>query len=149
MGNTLLKAVRPHYELKIFKHTREVNIVDAAVAKPDRPDLIADEIIDIGKIEGIDEAKLGSMVKKSGRTTGVTEGEVTALGVSLKVELEEDEYGWFSDQVVCDALVRPGDSGSLVVNEEQKAVGLVFAGSDQYSIFNRISNVLRSLNVKF
>lgn len=148
-GNRLIKMVRPDYEMKLVRHTRASNLIDAAVAKPDQPNQIIDEIMELGKVEGVAEAQLGMPIKKSGRSSGLTEGGVTAVGVSLRVELGEEEYGWFSDQVVSDIKVNPGDSGSLVLNGEQKAVGLIFAGSDQYSVFNRINNVLEQLQVTF
>lgn len=148
-GNRLIKMFRPNYEMKLMKHTRASNIIDAAVAKPDRPDLITGEVLDVGSVKGTAEPRVGMIVQKSGRSSGLTEGEVTATGVSLKVELDEEEFGWFADQIVTDATVNPGDSGSLVLNGENQAVGLVFAGSDQYSVFNRIDNVLKGLKVTF
>lgn len=148
-GNRLIKMIRPNYEVKLLKHTRASNIIDAAVAKPGRPDLITGEILELGAVEGVAEPQVGMTVQKSGRSSGLTEGKVTAMNTSLKVQLDEEEYGWFSDQVVADCVVNPGDSGSLVLNKENQAVGLVFAGSDQYSVFNRIDNVLKQLKVTF
>jgi len=148
-GNRIIKIMRPNYEIKLVKYTRASNIIDAAVAKPDTADLVTGDILELGSVEGVGEPQLGMTVQKSGRSSGLTEGEVTAMGVSLKVELDEEEYGWFSDQVVSDCTVNPGDSGSLVLNKENQAVGLVFAGSDQYSVFNRIDNVLKQLEVTF
>jgi hypothetical protein len=43
----------------------------------------------------------------------------------------------------------PGDSGSLLVaGDSMKAVGLLFAGSDQATIFNPIEDVLSALEVE-
>jgi hypothetical protein len=149
IGNRIIKMVRPNYEMKLVKHTRASNIIDAAVAKPDSPDLVAGEVMELGAVEGVGEPQVGMLVQKSGRSSGLTEGEITAMSVSLRVELDEEEYGWFSHQIVSDCVVNPGDSGSLVLNKESKAVGLVFAGSDQYSVFNVIDNVLKQLKVTF
>ncbi|MCF8010136.1 MAG: S1 family peptidase [Clostridiales bacterium] len=148
-GNNLIKMLRPNYEMKILKYTRQSNVVDAAVAKPVSPDIISEEILEIGKIESTAESEAGMSIQKSGRSSGLTKGNITAIGVSLKVDLGNEEYGWFSDQVVADIKVNPGDSGSLVLNENNDAVGLVFAGSDKHSIFNRIHNVLDKLEVTF
>jgi hypothetical protein len=47
-------------------------------------------------------------------------------------------------------MSRGGDSGSLVVaGDSQLAVGLLFAGSDQATIFNPIQEVIKALNVRF
>ena len=40
------------------------------------------------------------------------------------------------------------DSGSLLLNNTNKDVGLLFAGSTSYSIFNPISTVLKTVNIK-
>jgi len=149
LGNKIIKLIRSNYEMRLVKHTRSSNIIDAAVAKPDSPNLIAGEVMELGAVAGTGEPEVGMIVQKSGRSSGLTEGEVTAMGVSLKVELDKEEYGWFSDQVVSDCVVNPGDSGSLMLNRENEAVGLVFAGSDQFSVFNRIDNVLKRLKVTF
>ena len=72
---------------------------------------------------------------KIGRTTGLTYGKVTAfelddvvvafdagnLNFDNQIEIEGVEEHAFSDG---------GDSGSLVLDPEFRAVGLLFAGSD-------------------
>jgi hypothetical protein len=40
-----------------------------------------------------------------------------------------------------------GDSGSAVLDEKSNLVGLLFAGSDQNTIFNRIQNVFSALRL--
>lgn len=52
---------------------------------------------------------------------------------------------FFVEQVTADLSVRPGDSGSLVVDEGLRAVGLVFAGTKNltfYSPYDAVSEVL-------
>jgi V8-like Glu-specific endopeptidase len=58
-------------------------------------------------------------------------------------------YALFSDQIVADLKSQGGDSGSLVLNEQNEAVGLLFAGSDRSTILNRIQNVMDKLNITF
>lgn len=148
-ASALLSILRPDYRLKLFKSFAAENLVDCAVALPDKPGLIDQAIMDIGAVRGTGEVKVGDMVKKSGRTTGLTTGKVIAIGASLKVTMENDNEAWFGDQVVTDMRSGPGDSGSLVVSEDHQAVGLLFAGSEQYSIFNRIQNIIDALEVDF
>lgn len=147
-GNALIHLVRPNYDLKLVKRYRNSNIIDAALARPDSPDLIAEDILEIGRVEGVAKTDVGGKVQKSGRSSGLSRGEVTALGVSLQVQLNDSEYGMFSDQVVCDMKSQGGDSGSLVLDESRRAVGLLFAGSEKYTIFNQLENVLTKLEVK-
>ncbi len=149
LGNAVLHVLRPHYDFKVVKRTQEANVVDAAVARPDAPNVIEDEILEVGRVSEVADVGPGEIVMKSGRTSGVTEGKVLAVGVTVKVDIFEDEVGWFSDQVMTDLLSRPGDSGSLVLNPQKKVVGLLFAGSDKSTVFNRIENVFKKLNVGF
>ncbi|SHF12640.1 hypothetical protein [Desulforamulus putei] len=149
LANILVRTIRPNYELKFVKRGGTPNIVDCAVARPIRPDLITDEIVGIGKVQGTAQAKPGMKVVKSGRTTGVTRGVVTAVGATMEVKLDDESSAYFADQVVTDMKSQGGDSGSLVLNEENKAVGLLFAGSDKVTVFNHIQNVLDKLNIEF
>lgn len=148
-GNVLLHAFRPNYDLRLIRRTQENNLIDAAVARPDSPGLIDDNILDIGPVNGVGELQPSDQVLKSGRTSGLTEGKVLSVGVTVKVDILEDEIGWFTDQIMSDLVSRPGDSGSLVLNDKREAVGLLFAGSDKYTVFNRIQNVLEKLNLIF
>ena len=45
-------------------------------------------------------------------------------------------------------MADPGDSGSIVVDTENKAVGLLFAGSAMATIINPIEYVLKELDVE-
>src|SRR5947199_229769 len=55
------------------------NLVDAAVAEPIESRLVAPEILGIGRVRGTKEPDIGLRVRKSGRTTGVTAGRITAI----------------------------------------------------------------------
>ncbi len=124
------------------------NKIDGAVAKPKSEDIIEQEIIGIGKVNGTVQPKLGMKVIKSGRTTGVTSSIIKAVDVTIKVRLSDNASTYFSDQILADSFSRPGDSGSLVVDKNNRAVGLLFAGSKQSSIFNRIDNVCENLEIE-
>ncbi len=124
------------------------NKIDGAVAKPKSEDIIEQEIIGIGKVNGTVQPKLGMKVIKSGRTTGVTTSIIKAVDVTIKVRLSDNASTYFNDQILADSFSRPGDSGSLVVDKNNRAVGLLFAGSKQSSIFNRIDNVCENLEIE-
>ncbi len=125
----------------------KTNLVDAAIATPLAPDLVAPEILEVGAVAGTAAAALGTRVKKSGRTTGLTRGKVTGLEATVEVD-----YGGksavFRGQIVSDILSRGGDSGSLVVDEGNHAVGLLFAGSETTTILNPIDAVLAALRLR-
>ncbi|MBC7346264.1 MAG: hypothetical protein H5U00_02250 [Clostridia bacterium] len=149
LANKMLHLIRPSYRLAFYRRLAGENLVDAAVAKPVSPEAITPEILGIGPVRGIREAHVGMRVLKSGRSSGLNSGEILAVGATVQVTLEEGRSGLFSDQFVTQPLAKPGDSGSLVLDEEHYAVGLLFAGSEQSSICNRIQNVLELLQVEF
>jgi hypothetical protein len=109
------------------------------VAKP----LVVDDVT--GAISG------STRVFKAGRTTGWTEGSITAVSVvtdvsygvgtarfrnQLGISATADNSGPFSDR---------GDSGSGILNSEHKLVGLLFAGSTTRTLANPIHLVLTRL----
>ncbi|MFY9218376.1 MAG: hypothetical protein WAO46_08475, partial [Tepidanaerobacteraceae bacterium] len=83
-----------------------------------------------------------------GRTTGITSSQIQALNVVIKVMLGPTEEATFYDQILTGPMAQPGDSGSIVVDENLRAVGLLFAGSDQATLINPIVNVLKTLQVE-
>ena len=67
----------------------EINRADAALAEPLQNDLVSPEVLGLGLITGIADAEADMKLRKSGRTTGVTSGEVRALAVTLDVAGEK------------------------------------------------------------
>jgi hypothetical protein len=123
------------------------NEVDCAVAKPVDPNMFSGEIRGIGMVSGTKPATLGMRVRKSGRTTDYTEGNITLLNATVNVAYGS-KTGRFTGQIISQAMSQGGDSGSLIVDTaENKAVGLLFAGSNLATIFNPIDKVLNALNV--
>ena len=125
------------------------NTVDCALAQPLSNDLIFSDVIGIGKILGVVSPQLGMEVKKSGRTTGLTTGQIRAVNVTLNVSYGRGRTLRFENQILTTNMSAGGDSGSLVVEKTNKAVGLLFAGSDQGTLINPIQKVLDLLNVEF
>jgi len=123
------------------------NKVDCALAEPKNPELITSEILDIGELKGTVKPELGMKVWKSGRTSGVTTSRIKAVNVSIKVQLSPSSEAVFTDQIVMEPFSKPGDSGAVVVNKENKAVGLLFAGSKKSTICNNIHNVEEALEI--
>jgi len=125
------------------------NLVDAAVAAPVNPDDITGEIPTIGFVSGTKEATIGQHVRKFGRTTSYTEGTIIAVNATIKVGYGGNNVATFINQLISGAgMSAPGDSGSLLVDgDSQKAVGLLFAGSDNSTIFNPIDVVCQQLGV--
>lgn len=127
---------------------RSGNLIDAALAKPLDPAFIDASILDIGTVDDTAVVEVATLVKKSGRTSGLTKGQVRAISATLNVELDEDRSAQFVNQIVTTPMGQPGDSGSLGVTEDNRAFGLLFAGSGMATIFNRIDHILEMLAVK-
>lgn len=145
--NKAIKMFQPHYRVSVMRDSEKVNMVDCAVATPISPEAITGEIMEIGTLAGIKESQVGLAVKKSGRSSGLTYSIILAVGVTLRVGVSPGVYGVFGDQVLAAPMSMPGDSGSLVISEDNHAVGLLFAGSEQATMFSPIGRVLDALNV--
>ena len=128
---------------------QQANQVDGALAKPVSPDVVKNEILEIGSVTGEREAELGMEVKKSGRTTGLTTGTVQLLDASVTVGYGGGRNALFTNQILTTNMSQGGDSGSLLVSGEgNNAVGLLFAGSDQVTIHSPIGFVKDALKVR-
>lgn len=123
------------------------NLVDAAVAEPRDDADLATEILQIGRIAGLAEAALGMPVKKSGRTTGLTNGAILQVDVTAAVDYGAGRTATFVDQVMAGSMSAGGDSGSAVLNNRNELVGLLFAGSASTTIINRIQHVFSLLQL--
>jgi len=126
------------------------NLVDCALAKPDNPADVLMEILDIGTPTGVVEPELGMIVKKSGRTSLLTHGIITQVDMTIDIDFD-GELVTFKDQIAISgsevSFSAPGDSGSTILDRENKFVGLLFAGSDVITIANRFSNVVEGLEL--
>ncbi len=145
--NRIIGAFRPQYRVQVWRDNEAPNMVDCAVAKPVTADMVAADVLEVGPVKGVKEAELGMTIKKSGRSSGLTSGIILATDVTLRVEMNYGEYGVFAGQLLAGPMSMPGDSGSLVLSEDNHAVGLLFAGSEQATMFTPIDRVLEALDV--
>jgi hypothetical protein len=150
LGNSISALLGSKHRLDVSQYDPQAtNLVDAAVARPINDGYIQDEILEIGTIQGTMAATLGMPLRKSGRTTGLTTGMVMLLNATVNVSYGVGKTARFEDQIVAGAMSQGGDSGSLVVHgSELKAVGLLFAGSEQTTVINPIQAVLDCLQVR-
>ncbi len=149
IGNAIASLLGSQHRLvSIQANPSAVNLVDAAVARPIQDSDILDEILEIGTVSGTRPAMLGMAVRKSGRTTGLTTGEINVLEATVNVSYGPGRTATFENQIVMGAMSQGGDSGSLIVAADSlEAVGLLFAGSEQATIANPIQAVLDCLDV--
>jgi hypothetical protein len=99
----------------------------------------------------------GDRVWKVGRTTGVTRGKVTAIEMDdVLIEFDTGDIR-FDNQIEIQGSRGPfcdgGDSGSLIIDADGKACGLLFAGGEDdagrdLTYANPIKTVLSEMDVK-
>lgn len=126
------------------------NLVDAAVAEVQFNDLDR-EIYWSGPVRGWrkkSNVPVGTLIKKTGRTTNFTTGRITAINTTIDVGYGGGRTARFRDQFVTTGISAGGDSGSLVTTLDNVAVGLLFAGSSISTIVNPIENVRSLLRVE-
>jgi len=145
--NYVARAFGSSHQLQAVKQTAGENLVDAALARPLSPDLVKNEILHIGAPTGTGAATLGTEVQKSGRTSGYTQGAITQIDATVRIDYA-GRSALFTGQMVAGAMSQPGDSGSAVLDMDGRVVGLLFAGSDAATIINPIDEVLAALNVE-
>lgn len=125
-----------------------LNYVDAAIAEGNLQDLSRD-IYWGGMVKDLYTApKVDDIVQKTGRTTGFTTGKVTNINATVDVNYGGGRVARFRNQIVTTRMGAPGDSGSLVCNRDEHAVGLLFAGSSTRTICNNIALVQILLKVR-
>lgn len=147
-GDRVVRMLHRRYRLRLERTETQGNLVDAAVAKPGSAQALDPDILGLGQIRGVAEAEPGQSIRKSGRSSGVNSGTVRAVGATLNVSLGDAGVARFDDQIVTTAMAQPGDSGSVGLNEANEIVGLLFAGSEQSTIYNRIQNVMELLHIE-
>lgn len=129
------------------------NLADAAIARTNLPVQPENLIPGIGKPLGLVDPVRGMRVKKCGRSTGVTRGVVRDVNFMTRLIYEKDGMGnvgsvGFKDQILVSNFSDDGDSGSLVLTDDNIGVGLLMAGSGSVSICNKIRNVFELLDIE-
>jgi hypothetical protein len=145
--NALSGLFGSQHRVMAYQRTPGNNRVDAALARPDDPVAVTPEIVGIGRPRGVRRATLGTPVKKSGRTTGYTEGRIIQIDVTSEVSYGLARARFFG-QLMANGMSQPGDSGSAVLDPDNYVVGLLFAGSENATLITPIQPVLEALRVE-
>jgi hypothetical protein len=125
--------------------------VDAAVAEPTGQRFLFKEVLEIGRVEASAQPSLGMRVRKSGRTTGLTEGTIADVSADINTPGYPSGTITFHSQIVVEGtttVTDKGDSGSVFVDDDDRVVGLLYAGSGQRALANPIDAVLAALDIK-
>jgi len=145
--NSIARIFGSKTRLRAIILQEEENLVDAAIALPLRDQDVSPEILEVGTIQGLAQGELGMAIKKSGRTTAVTTGEILQVDVTVDVQYGSGNVARFADQLMAGAMSQGGDSGSAVLDNNNNLVGLLFAGSETTTVINRVENVFSGLGL--
>jgi hypothetical protein len=141
-------ATLERFEPIVCSSPNGYNLVDAAIARPTFSRNVTASIIGLVIPRGIDQAFVGSLVVKVGRTTQVTVGRVLAVNATISVGPYNCGTAVFRHQIITTAMAAGGDSGSLLMDSNLNAIGLLFAGSALLTIHNHIADVETALGVR-
>jgi hypothetical protein len=129
--------------------------VDAAIAGPIDPANCSHIIAEIQVApSGVATPLLGMQVHKVGKSTGLTSGEIKATRVSLRIPYEQPVSNTllgiqnFNNLVECSRYSKGGDSGSIILDRLNNAIGLHIAAEGNKSFFIPIQDVLDALDIE-
>ncbi|AEB75584.1 hypothetical protein [Clostridium botulinum] len=125
----------------------EENFVDCAIAKITRRSYISTKITFLGRIKGTKAPRLYEKVQKVGCTTELTQGQISSIGTTIITDIMEEQT-LFKNQIITNKMASGGDSGSILLDKNMNAIGLLMSGGSSSNTYNPISAVLDSLNVK-
>jgi hypothetical protein len=127
--------------LDFYSDTNEPNYIDAAIATLWGPHQHKPLLPLVGPVKGYvskQDIEIGEAVRKFGRTTGYTEGRIFSIYLDIWIRYDRTrQSAFFENQLLIKSalefpqFVAKGDSGSLLVDEEQHAIGLIFGGTSE------------------
>ncbi|ACT33726.1 hypothetical protein G8S49_11445 [Clostridium botulinum C] len=132
----------------IKREEQPTNLTDCALGLLVKTDIMSDNIAFIGKITCVKSPKLGSHVRKVGETSELTQGTITSINATFTVGYITGKVALFKDQIITTHMAQNGDSGSILVDDNNCALGLLFSTSLNNTAFNRLSTVLDQLDAK-
>ena len=101
-------------------------------------------------IQGWTDVSTRNIVRKSGRSSGVTTGEVLYTDAEVTVDYGNNHQAHFVDQIVVEqsnwSFAQAGDSGSAV-DMNGEFVGLIFAGTPDRVIVCKAQHIIDGLGI--
>ncbi|KEI06146.1 trypsin-like serine protease [Clostridium botulinum] len=126
---------------------KQENYGDCAIARLTEKTIASPNIALINMPpRGVINPQVGQQVKKVGRTTGLNTGKILSINTTYNVS-----YGMksalFKNQIITTPMAQEGDSGAVLLDNNNYILGLLLGGSELCSIYNNIHDVLSLLSV--
>jgi len=125
-----------------------INPLTIGLVKIDDNVVLNTNVPRIGEIQGVASPELGMNIKKVGRTTGYTEGTITLLNATVNVSHltndGETVTARHTGLIMSTSMSQGGDSGALVLDAENNAVGIIIAGSSQATLILPMEYILET-----
>lgn len=122
----------------LWQSEKTSSTLDAAIAEIYDKTFIDDEIsIGIGNyvvnnminFKGISKPHIGDNIKKFGKTTKLTFGEVRSINCTVNVSNNIESPKIYRHQILTTNISNNGDSGSVIVNQNDHVIGMVVGGN--------------------
>ena len=137
------------------------NNISATLAKVNQLANVSPKFHGRGFLQGVRPPRVGLAVWGNGRTTTNATGTIQQLNLSFNLPWPASQVNHTTDQVddsghvsvpfqdiiACTISIQPGDSGMVMVDDDNYAIGLGFAGNSQQSFFIPMQKALDILNV--
>jgi len=102
-------------------------------------------LCEVKSIKSIKDLELGDYVKKQGNTTGTKKNTIYSKNAYIKVGLENEK---FKNQILVNKISEKGDSGSIVLDQNNEVIGLVMGGDGKkITICNNMIQLLNSSEI--
>ena len=125
--------------------------LDVATFRPNDPTTLDASVAIVGKRPSgiLANPSIGAAVRKVGASSELTTGEVRFVHMTFWLAYPtpggDEVTAGFRDVIGVSHFSDPGDSGSLVMNDERKAVGIVLGSTPEFTICLPIQRALDAL----
>ncbi|MPQ44966.1 hypothetical protein [Clostridium tarantellae] len=126
-----------------------VNYADCAIAEINPGIDVITDIPGIGVIKGTTIPTKEAKVQKVGKATGYTNGTISSTNVSFAMAMNDGDFCTFNDQILVSKMSDIGDSGALLCDFSNNAIGLIFGHGETVTAATPINYVLDYLGVHF
>jgi hypothetical protein len=131
-----------------------INRFDSAIGRVMPGTMSSAEIVASGMpLAAVDPSRVrpGQRVFKSGSGSGRTAGHIVAVHATVKVDYWPlgalGRNTVFTEQIVTGPMGSLGDSGAVLLDEENRQLGLLFAGTPTHTYYNYLATALAAFGI--